>query len=446
MSSTFDQYLSSLSYLTKHRIRFALIFFAVIGFSVQVIQVSILYFEYETTTQVKMRLHDFLIQHNIQICIRYGDILDRDRLLNETGKNVVQILDLDEAIDEESTLTLKQMFDYTPSAAEVISACFYRSSDMTFGIQREHNCSSLFKVTKAFTLEFMCYKFDPISQFRLPMSAAVQSRYKQYTIFDITLNQQMQTANYIVPVAFIGSYPYESRRFSESALIHSNLGHGHGDYNWINVFSNDFIINQLEAPYDTRCISREYDEYFVCHRDCLVSGFRRRFHKLPFTEFLEEGGRFNQNHKFLSTAELNDPVTGKRVREMYIGCKKRCYFNPCYMIYTKTTFRTLLFKEFPLAFSAMTPTEADIVTQAQVTMTFVEYFSFITGCFGTWFGLSFMSLDPLHYSLRMRRRQMTNAPAAGNLRQVRQPFFRVREDIGSSCNLHGRNVIDQIPR
>ena len=387
---------------------------AVLGFCTQVIQVSILYFEYRTATQVKLDLRDFLTPHSYLICIRYGDILDRERLFKDTGRKVRQIPDLDEGIAEESTLTIQEIFEYTPKPEDVIKACFYRSSDMTFAVRQLKSCNQLFNVTKSFTLEFVCYRFQLKREFeQMPMEAAVQSRYKQYTIFDLTLNDSFKTANYLIPIAFVGRLPYESRRFSESALIRSIPPSDSMEYNWINVFSSDFIKKKLEAPYDTGCIRRENDDYHICKRDCLVSRFRKKFHKLPFTEFLEQP----YNLKTISTAELEDPAIASQIRQVYQGCKRKCYFIPCYMIYTKTTFRTILFREFPLAFSAMTPTEADIVTEAKETMSFVEYFSFITGCFGTWFGLSFMSCEPAH---RMRD---TPSRTKQSCRKTNQPFF-----------------------
>ena len=382
-----------------YRKRF-LMLLALIGFCTQVIQMSILYFEYKTTTQVTLVLHDMIVKHQILMCIRYGDILNRNRFHKDTGRWVKQIIDLDEALEEESSITVRQIFDYTPAAEDTIEACFYRTSTMTFSVSRRYDCNSRYNVTKVFTLEFMCYKFDPIQEVQLETSAATQARYKQYTIFDLTFTQDFETADYIVPIVYSGKYPYVSRKFSESAIIRSKSETIQG-YNWINIFNNDFTIYRLEAPYNTRCIRRPYDEYFSCRRHCLVNYFIQHFNKVPVTEFLD--------HKYdllpITTNELRNPESSRLVQSFYDNCFKSCHFIPCFQSYTKTSFRTILFKNFSFAVSAMTPSEPDIETQSQATMSFVEYFSFITGCFGTWFGLHFLSLDSCRWIKNERRKQ-----------------------------------------
>ena len=369
-----------------------LLVLAVSGFCAQVIQVSVLYFEYRTTTQVELDQHDLLVLHSIHLCIRHYDILDRKRLAAETGYHMPAIVDLDEAVAEESILTLDQIFRYTPSVEEVTSACFYRSSNLTFDVRQKGACASLFNVSKSFTQELVCYKFEPLMQLRLSTEAAVQSRYKQYSIYDLTLSRVMGLANHVVPFAFVGSFPYVSRRFSQSTLM-MRAGAGDGTTgpqanNWINIFTSDFTIRKLPPPYQTACVDRPLDEYYTCKRDCLVRKFGKRFHKLPFTEYLEQP----IHRKVIRTADLNNDTIRQEVRRMYEDCWRSCFFVACHSTFTKTTFRTILFKDFPFAFSAMTPTEADIVTTAQATMSFVEYFSFVSGCVSTWFGLHFLSL------------------------------------------------------
>lgn len=43
-----------------------------------------------------------------------------------------------------------------------------------------------------------------------------------------------------------------------------------------------------------------------------------------------------------------------------------------------------------------------MVTQAVPVMTFIDYFSLMCACFGTWFGLSFLSLNPFR---RLKRKK-----------------------------------------
>ena len=416
-----ERHASLRSYLRQcPLIKLLLLSTALIGFCVQAIQVSVLYFAYQTTSQVDLIARAVMVPHSIPLCIRYADILDRDKLWRDTRIRVGPMTDLDESIAEESTLTLAQIFHYTPSPSNLLDACFIRSLDWTFTVHVGKDCGKLFHVSKSFTLEFMCYRFEPLASVAgLYQESAVQSRYKQYTIFDVTLNRRMKNASYVLPVTYVGTYPYVSRRYSQTTLMRSLQG-DRVVYNWIDIFRNDYVIQKLASPYDTACIRRPFDEYWQCRRDCLVDHFVRNMSRLPVSEFLEQALPF----KFISTADLHDPRIGHRVGQWYDHCHSNCYFNPCDLIYTKTTFRTQLFKEFHLAFSSKTPTEADIVTRAQAIMTFIEYFSFMTGCVGTWFGLHFLSLTQVPCLKRLFGRSSQRKPLTSS-HQARRSVFPV---------------------
>jgi hypothetical protein len=390
---------------SKHWIlKTLIVIISVTGFLSQVTQMSALYFKYLTTTQVNFVLNKYIVHHSLVLCVRYTDILDRKRLAQETGIIIKYVKDVSDAVNVQSKLTVKQMFEYTPKADEIISGCFLRPSDWTFLTVSNSSCSTYFTVTRYMTQEFMCYTFEPIRSKKLKTDAATLSHFKQFTVYDVALAEIFRKADHVIPITFVGRYPYVSRSFTDALiLVKDNMT---PEYNLINISPNDYSIRLLEKPYVDACINKRPDLYHECRRECLMSLFEDH-EKIPVTEFLPEDMQSVLNYDLppITTFDLEDPEVEENVRWMYKECHDKCYFNPCLMLYTKTTIRTLVFKDFPLILASMTPTEADVKSESQATMSFVEYFSFICGCFGTWFGVSFFSLHRVYQMMNEKRKR-----------------------------------------
>lgn len=306
--------------------------------------------------------------------------------------------DIADAITQQTKLTVKQVLEYTPQPDQVIESCFYRTSDWTSVlISKQSSCYQHFTVTRYVAQEFICYSFRRNNVSRnLSTDAVTLSRFKQFAVYDIALSPEFQSADHVLPIAHTDSFPYISRSFSDVAILRSrsssNATFSSADYNLINIFPNDYTIQRLESPYDTTCVTRDQDEYFECNRECLLQEMANNYERIPSTEILPEFGiDADYDLKQVSTTELEDPGFEEQIVQTYKECHEKCHLIPCTESYTKTTFRTLVFKNNSLVLSSMAPTEADVVTQAQARMTFVEFFSFVCGCFGTWFGVSFVS-------------------------------------------------------
>ena len=134
---------------------------SLIGFLCQVIQVSIQYFAYKTTTQVKIKSPELITAHSVAICIRYGDILNKTRLKKDAGITFKPLRELSDGIRQENLLTVDQIFEYTPNEFDLIIACFSRPDNWRYTINNNGTeCYKWFNVTRFFTLEFMCYNIE----------------------------------------------------------------------------------------------------------------------------------------------------------------------------------------------------------------------------------------------------------------------------------------------
>ena len=104
---------------------------AVIGFTLQVVQVSLQYFAFTTTTQVSYLLPPFVQPHVVALCVRYSDMLDHERVRRETGIQSQAVKSMADAYDQESRLTIRQSMRYTPAVNKTIDSCTYRRDGWT---------------------------------------------------------------------------------------------------------------------------------------------------------------------------------------------------------------------------------------------------------------------------------------------------------------------------
>ena len=75
-------------------------------------------------------------------------------------------------------------------------------------------------------------------------------------------------------------------------------------------------------------------------------------------------------------------------------CKRRCVFFPCSIDFTRTA---LIVKTRGNKYSValMTPNQPHTRLTSLPSMSFIDFFSLLSSCVGTWFGVSFLSLGLL---------------------------------------------------
>ena len=367
--------------MTREATKGLIVVISLIGFLVQVTQMSALYFGYHTTTRVTYVLNNEITPHSLVVCVRFTDILDRVKLKKDTGIEVDDVTDMDEALTQQAKLTVKQVFDCTPKSHEVLDGCFIRTSDLRFTTHTAAACKSMFNVSRYMTQEFMCYILKPVAWYPVHTDAATLSHFKQFTVYDLLLKPVFASSYYVIPITFLEGYPYVSRSFTDVLTLKKVKGNERlREYNLINISPTDYQIKTLEKPYETACIDRDPDEVFDCKRDCLLQEFEK-YNRIPLTEILKESESMFYDMFPITTIDLEDPEFERLVNITYSRCHDDCFFRACSMSYTKTTVRTLVLRDFPLILAAMSPTKADVRTESQATMTFVEYFSFICDIF-----------------------------------------------------------------
>lgn len=368
---------------------------SLIGFVTQVTQVSIQYFRYGTTSDVAFSRPAELVPHSVAICIRYADIIDNKRLFRETGMSLKRIRSLSDAIYNDDLLTVEQIFKFTPSAGQFIASCVYRDNEWSVTEANATACMKLFNVTKFFTLESMCYKVNRIQTPKYARSAITESKFLTYVVWRVRATTLFSNASYVTPISFTGDLPSVSREFTRP-IPYRNVNSDKSMLNSITLSPMDTSITRLPAPYDTKCIDLEENIPERCKKNCMISEFQRELDRVPGFELLDKPYK-----KFpLLYKEMQNDTIVDVIDKIWIDCRKACFFVPCQQSFTQTSADMAMGSGKSFSVSSLINQQADTSTSAQPSMTLVDYFTFVTSCFGTWFGISFMSIDPFKFFSR----------------------------------------------
>jgi hypothetical protein len=364
----------------KHQVRCFILLIAAFGFGVQVTQVSIHYFSYGTHVQVHVLFPEKAVHHNVAVCVSYADLVNWTALSNASEKD---------GENEKPKLTVRQLFELTPDVNNTIEACYFRVSNWRAKFLQGDECYNYFHVHKYMAQSYICYKFELLIEVTLDMSSITRSLSASFAMSTLSLTKAFNKSTNVNMITFHGSYPYLSRDVSVVTYILDSTLTKNKLHNYFDLFSNDYEFVRLEAPYDTGCIDRKVEDIFTCKYSCFVQHYSAMGKIAPLDPVTDP-----LDLLIIDGEDLEDDEILANVSKIDKICVKKCDFVPCHSGYTKTTFLPRLIKELNLGYYSRTPIEPSIISESIPGNSFVEYFSFTAGCFGIWFGISFMSLDP----------------------------------------------------
>lgn len=250
-----------------------LLLLSLAGFLYQVSLVSEHYFKYETVTQVHQTPRDSLRPGNIVFCPRYLDIVDKDRVFNETGIQLRRIVDSTDSYEMEGLLTVEQVYNYTPAAETAMSGCALRGPNNRIVSYKGKECQDLWNVTKFFTQEYMCYLMILKDRKYVPLYDITTSSVGQYIVSVVYMSDEFASAEFGTAVMAKNTVPTVSRHYSRSFHIR-NLSDGTLRTNRVNMRAKFQVSLRLEKPYDTMCVNVSYKVPIFCVKECLIAKYK----------------------------------------------------------------------------------------------------------------------------------------------------------------------------
>lgn len=388
-----------------------IIFSCIAGFIIQIEQICIQYFAYLTVTKTTFSMPVILPTPSLVYCPRYNDVLDRR---NATAYGILpyQPVSMEETVREYGKLTIREIFKLSPSTSEVMDHCIHRKGKINQieVIRDKKRCYDIFKVRKYFMQEFICYDFtstklknyEPRLYAYSPMFVSTIYRINIDHIFDNCSN--MMFIVYIADSDVKNPLPLTSRFYGSELdlpihkLVEHRSFHFRVTYHIIN-------IKLLEAPYDTNCVHQNGAD--ACARNCLKAKFLQ-LQRVPNSEIIDDP----VDLKPFNPAQLDDPLVEEQIVAFRNECKSQCSHPYCVNEYTQTYVEVTDKKSGDVRswIHVNIPQSHTVSIESIPQNDLYQFLIYISSCFGTWFGLSFMSLHPSNLKKIAKRKQSTPTP------------------------------------
>lgn len=384
-----------------------LLLLSVTGFTWQIVVVSIEYFAYKTTTAVSFQLLPYIKPRIAVLCFRYQDVMQWKPMDRETGSRYGRSQKSGSMGQEEIRLTIEQIFKYTPDVDQVMDRCLVRNKDGTVSDSREE-CEENFSIEKYFKQQEICYQIQRKQKDDLLLEEVTHSSIKSFLVYEIQLTKWFKEAAVLEAIIFQekgGGYPFLSRDYAVKHWIKHQGRDNSTQQRYLHLSGSDIDIERMPKPYDTQCIEVDDNVGYDCLLSCKLD-YYKDIDRVPASELLFQP----YNLTPVSDTDKKDHLIRQKVQLIETLCRDECHMHAswCKVHISITHLEASFHFNDSIMFSVNTGKQPDLSSRSIPVSTFIEYFSFTAGCFGIWFGLSFLSLHPGRF-IRMcdRKRRIT---------------------------------------
>lgn len=392
-----------MSFHKKCLARFSILYMLLtfVGFVGHVTIISTEYAEYKVVNRMELQVTDELPVPKLSLCFRYSDILDRGNASFGVGKN--KPFSYRDFEKEQSQLTIKQIFNFTPRSDEVLKSCNIRIPKSTKVVSRnETQCETAFKIQKYFMQEHICYDLESNTYRSYPMIQTTKSLHYLNCIYLIQLAEKFDSAPRFIPIAYIASeeektnpLPFFSRSFSKETFKERNNSTGLPESNNYDIYHTWTKIYLLPLPYTTRCSNDSTRE--ICIRTCLLEELKP-LNRVPYSEIITDSleDQVFTDKKPIGPFDLENSSIEAFIYEAEQKCYGRCSSRGCNHFYTLTNLYSNVDQslKWTSQFRIMTPSAPTLIIRIIPGTTLTEFVIYICSCLGIWFGINALSLNP----------------------------------------------------
>lgn len=221
---------------------------------------------------------------------------------------------------------------------------------------------------------------------------------------------------------------------------------------------------RLPSPYDTHCLNYQETGVFSaieCRNDCLLNKTLQEVKKIPFSitvwnaseiyRATVEYGEFNEetdkaidfysrrlqfytslmDYRHINNMDITNPHLTQKLVNIENTCSRMCSRPDCFDILTMTKVSYDYPKKekseegIPLRFEVLVPTKPALKIVHGIKVSWTEYVVSVLSCFGIWFGLSVLSVNPFKLTLTLASKAGTKGRASkGYCLRARQELKR----------------------
>lgn len=362
----------------------------VIGLIVQVNEVSNNYFKYTTESKIYIITHEVIPAPSTSVCLRKSDILQRDKIKEQLGINLIKPSNAPEWDIYRNTVenfTLNMLFDFTPSERHLLNpikgeeSCVIRfpGTDFINTNLDSFECYSHFQIKKYHHRNMMCYKMIPkFDKKNLTTNDYVYKDDHFGLIYSLNLNEE-----YFNNVRRLSAYIHEPKTVE---IYDSGLASAFriSDTKSIMTVSYQSLhIERAEPPYDTKCYryplrSAQTDQYFKRIQNLTYHRLNRSIPDAMLYEKLHT--------PLLSSYSLEKNETLRKIYRSIVEASKNNLPDSCE--YRSTIPRIYIVQYDSLGVSLTWPDGFHVNNRSRPKSNLMDYIVYISSCIGTWFGIS----------------------------------------------------------
>lgn len=297
-----------------------------VGFALQLTSILKLYLSYKTITEIQQNVPENVEIPGMSICIRYVDIIDYVGLRENTGKSFrfKGVHDSNYTNDlywqVQESLTVDNILSYTPNVSDLLSMCYMRSPiDYSITLNSARACAKLFKISKYFSTEYVCYQFTQRKEREIKFKFTSNSLLWPGLIYVLQLNKSSLEAALRMKIVVHGNLlPWKSIMLAQSFDRDYKQTEKRYDNYQITVSYRTIEYQLLPPPYASMCRDYSVDglgSQFDCEQMSLQPKLIQEFQKVPFSGIITQASDYRHvspydlhNSTFMSTLVIFERI------------------------------------------------------------------------------------------------------------------------------------------
>lgn len=366
----------------------------VAGLLLQATQLTNDYLRYETASKIHVEFSEFIDPPLISVCTLVGEIIDVENAVKSKLKfdHVWQF-----HADVFNNITLRQMFEMTPTADDVLINCGARlPGRYVFQLFGRSMCYNIFRMKRYFMQERICYMADLNTTDKYNFAQVSQAAMFSGAAYVLGLNTTLfDRATFVWNIVHPAGVPHTSR-YSAGDIRRKVRDSKDSENTYFRYTYSEFVYKLLPLPYETACGTNQGLSGFECRQQCMNKGLLERIGSLPTSWIIEEDSAIDLNQKLLTAQDL---ATNETKLNEYLTveseCNKKCPNPECeYSLYHTELWSLENREQAIIGIRVMLPlfptTSITYVPKYELN----DFLLLLLSCMGTWLGISLFDFNP----------------------------------------------------
>ena len=359
---------------TRVKLKWVFHFFALIGLSVQTIIISVEFFHFFVERDAEFVIPKKLWIPDLTLCMKIWDM-----------------------VPEKKAMKVSQVLIYTVDVEDLVSSQLVRLGNkhclMVNNTISVTGCDGSMIITKGLISDNVCYTLSynfthGNGQTRETISNTNHlTDDLKNTFYTVILAEQLRNMSSFIPVVHS---PRQSptNSYDLSEFHPRGVKEGKFVFRAYQVSYKSYTIQLLPSPYETRC-KKYAKSQAECKEKCTSNYYLENTAECPEDVFITNFTVFGDR-----TLTSGLDFAKKRIK----SCTRRCRQEDCSLKYSTSRVRgvnTRFQNADGVIISLIAPLDPQVEVKSKPAFPTFEYILYIASCLGIWFGVSFLSLNPV---------------------------------------------------